>query len=99
TRSYGDWSSDVCSSDLTECRFAVGGPVMKKKTPARQGTKRPRPRRERATLLRLGAGEVEAIQWVIGENGQVSTFCRDAAVELARSEERRVGKVRRCGDG
>src|SRR5207248_8917109 len=39
TRSYGDWSSDVCSSDLGPCRTT--GTL-----PATTGSRSPRPRSE-----------------------------------------------------
>src|SRR5207248_5105323 len=84
TRSYGDWSSDVCSSDLRrEARVRGGALGAGDGCPAAGGRGR----------VRRGAGPV-AGGWRrhagVGGRG----VGRPA---LARSEERRVGKEWRCG--
>src|SRR5699024_12123694 len=84
TRSKRDWSSDVCSSDLWR------SPLVKTV------------RTTFALTLSLGlaalatgcAGAPDENQIVELEHAQES---EDAAVEEARSEERRVGKERRSG--
>src|SRR5207248_5648300 len=63
TRSYGDWSSDVCSSDLTTLTGRLMGPpnTTTTCTALRNGRKEPRPRPEQsahgqrqAQLLQIG---------------------------------------------
>src|SRR5207248_4841384 len=78
TRSYGDWSSDVCSSDLA----SVDGQAVKAE------------KQDDALLVPLTRGENRdrafAVEIVYAENiGSLKSF---TARQIARSEERRVGK-------
>src|SRR5207248_7822935 len=83
TRSYGDWSSDVCSSDLNDMQRLVrtensmvrwmSGVTLKDRRPSEK--------------LRLGLG-IEGVEEVV-RRGRLRWF--------GRSEERRVGKECRCG--
>src|SRR5207248_3624782 len=83
TRSYGDWSSDVCSSDLPTI-FLVA---------------RHRAAQERQGLARLEDGRLPAVNVVhqedaaaqVGDDVFQITAAGQAAL-LGRSEERRVGK-------
>src|SRR5207248_5649623 len=87
TRSYGDWSSDVCSSDL-DSRYA--------KCPQWSSMS------DQTFLLLGGAGlvgsqvaraiarETDAKQIIIA-----SLYQREVRQAIARSEERRVGKESR----
>src|SRR5207248_8427370 len=91
TRSYGDWSSDVCSSDLhlavvPEARGRGAGSALL------------------AEVLRLADGVVfgevregdePSLAWVVAR-GFVEIE-REREVVLERSEERRVGKGCRGG--
>src|SRR5207248_5590972 len=83
TRSYGDWSSDVCSSDLTRAAWlilqhAIGNPPL-----VRRGL----------TLLQGGAskGEVSPLEVAMLED-RIRTFEGRPQRYGTRSEERRVGK-------
>src|SRR5207248_8439609 len=92
TRSYGDWSSDVCSSDLKLLRFKeeIGadpgfvqhGYLFVARSPKALEELREAQRVQHACGLRdaqmISAGEARAINPAIGDD--------------ARSEERRVGK-------
>src|SRR5207244_8344673 len=96
TRLSGDWSSDVCSSDLDDHGRGVGGARVR-------GRGRP--------LHKAGRGGTRVGNRRLGGGGRTvrpSPLLRPfyattperprAAVILARSEERRVGKEggRRC---
>src|SRR5256885_10469214 len=77
TRLQGDWSSDVCSSDLSSYLL-----------PRRMG-------RQRASLSLFTSDWISAEDAVA--TGLAVQQCRpetlvDETIELARSEERRVGK-------
>src|SRR2546421_4615406 len=76
TRSDRDWSSDVCSSDLTVHSVVPDGPAE------RAGVK------AGDTLIELGG--VDPQLWFAGKAGWKKTW-KDGDV-AARSEERRVGK-------
>src|SRR5207248_4143269 len=88
TRSYGDWSSDVCSSDLAGSqRSATGTPAIEP----------PRRKSKRGTLYR---GREGMWSWVAHRITGVLIFfflfahvLDTALVRVSqRSEERRVGK-------
>src|SRR5207248_4978989 len=91
TRSYGDWSSDVCSSDLT-----VGG-----------GTTLPYARSWLSLMSCAGAGKVYRFAQIVAAATLALEISASAAMATAgsreffrahhergglRSEERRVGK-------
>src|SRR5207248_7107710 len=89
TRSYGDWSSDVCSSDLR--RFVAEMPVER-------GARHPEPppglaEGEGAHPLVLNRADR------LVEEGAAEVAMMVAGARLARSEERRVGKEGRSGWG
>src|SRR5207248_6496282 len=96
TRSYGDWSSDVCSSDLCvfAARYIVGGGRADWPAAAAAFTA--------ATLIRhigvaVAAGATVAVIVRIGEAWDGShTGPRPVRHMSNRSEERRVGKARRA---
>src|SRR5206468_9104558 len=83
TRSDRDWSSDVCSSDLTlrevEALIPALAPLMREAMAAHTKTAalRERLRAEQARIALAGGGVLDRAQW--------------------RSEERRVGKEGRAG--
>src|SRR5207248_8975670 len=93
TRSYGDWSSDVCSSDLPEKHLAVSSRILFLAV-----------RLERNKCWKVFA---LAIISGYGNTSDLEQPCRKACLvgssQLAdafdRSEERRVGKECRCGGG
>src|SRR5437867_6866311 len=84
TSSYGDWSSDVCSSDLS----------------GREPGSRPRDGRQRApsraATTPRGAGRASGTCDHVVAN-QHGTAVAESAGRWNRSEERRVGKERRAG--
>src|SRR5437867_5766292 len=80
TRSYGDWSSDVCSSDLDERGVGAGEPARECVDPHRRA--RPGRRGGRSPDLRTRATR------------RTRRDCGGELVE--RSEERRVGKEGGC---
>src|SRR5207248_7712720 len=94
TRSYGDWSSDVCSSDLAE---------MMRSALERAGVE---PKRvgyinAHGTSTPLGdAAETKAIKDVFGDHAYELAVSSTKSVMGhcfgARSEERRVGKEGSC---
>src|SRR5256885_11992984 len=76
TRLQGDWSSDVCSSDLTDLAMKVcGGAAFRKEI----GIER---RFRDARAARVMAPTTDALLDFVGR----------ATLGLPRSEERRVGK-------
>src|SRR5207248_8264787 len=87
TRSYGDWSSDVCSSDLYTDR-AKGFVQAAQSLALREGHQQFGPDHLLKVLIDdpegLAAGLIERAGGRPGD---------------ARSEERRVGKEGRCGGG
>src|SRR5207248_7477845 len=92
TRSYGDWSSDVCSSDLT---FAVsqtapndqGAATTPSAAPAAQEAARPQdPAPRMPPDGKAPAPTVKAPESITTQSN---------APQSSRSEERRVGKARR----
>src|SRR5207248_5690311 len=99
TRSYGDWSSDVCSSDLEAChtegdnRHCLATDTQKNTifSFARDGMGAPE-----EFLLRLGKHFTTSFPWVTGGRwaAEQHTWRR-----IRRSEERRVGKEGRSGCG
>src|SRR3546814_19958605 len=80
-----DWSSDVCSSDLPECRIAR---FLNRQRPQPRGV------RERIARIRIGKrGDVETglgKQTRAVDAGRIE--CAADGPAPARSEERRVGK-------
>src|SRR5207248_8977543 len=91
TRSYGDWSSDVCSSDLETVRILVGRAEVIT------------PELEKAALavvdgtpLPMRPEDVEKVRSRLGRFGEPTLQGLWAALPDAasksRSEERRVGK-------
>src|SRR5207248_3728231 len=89
TRSYGDWSSDVCSSDLGRCRCSIdrirqyraklSGPLLDR------------------IDLQIAMPAVEVARLSSLEPGEASSSVRARvltarAIQAARSEERRVGR-------
>src|SRR5207248_7987518 len=89
TRSYGDWSSDVCSSDLTirQARIALGG----------VGTKPWRAIGAETALVGQPAGPDAyraAAEAALQEARpqRYNAFKVELAKRTLRSEERRVGK-------
>src|SRR5207248_6425229 len=93
TRSYGDWSSDVCSSDLVVASDTPGFIVNRIARPFYG---------EALRILEEGVADVATIDWAMRELGGF----RMGPFELMdfigndvnyRSEERRVGKEERSG--
>src|SRR5207248_7830582 len=82
TRSYGDWSSDVCSSDLTPPRTVVRGEV------------RPRIRTITAFINLDPAQYKQQVAETMTMLRRAKTIfeSRGYQVQTLRSEERRVGK-------
>src|SRR5260221_10071201 len=78
TRSLCDWSSDVCSSDLTR---QVGEPTNTGGGVSCHGEMRARPRPHACDAATLAIGRCSARE-----------VLPKGAVTLERSEERRVGK-------
>src|SRR5437867_7965327 len=85
TRSYGDWSSDVCSSDLSR---TGRGPLTRPR--ARQPAAAPRPEGDRRSSRAARVGTPN-------RTGRGEHPRYHPAVD--RSEERRVGKEWRGGGG
>src|SRR5207248_7777906 len=88
TRSYGDWSSDVCSSDLStrrKCR-ACGRNTGRRSI--RIKTKRP----NRAAPRAQRTPQTTSEQTLPGSPLYESTLHLSSAAPRFRSEERRVGK-------
>src|SRR5437762_7239407 len=86
TSYIGDWSSDVCSSDLARVR----GDEQRRAARAQIGLDRPL-QRARLEAEVLPGGEYAHLVWAEAENPRAA---RDRRV---RSEERRVGKEWRPG--
>src|SRR5205807_4278223 len=88
TRLQGDWSSDVCSSDLTTNasawwqRLAPGSPPEATRSGALGLDRRPKPL---AHPIRTRPNDEEICKHAARE-------ARRAVEQLGRSEERRVGK-------
>src|SRR5207253_3945461 len=91
TRWPRDWSSDVCSSDLTKGRRREAN---MRRTEFIKDTKQ-RLIRRRDALRRALAGDISMLR---SHNEQAVGDEVDAAIatEQSRSEERRVGKEWRC---
>src|SRR5207248_6637441 len=83
TRSYGDWSSDVCSSDLA----GSGGDGRSDEVRGGGGTARVPRGTHPAEDVRDGQQPARGIGWKVERGG---------APAVTRSEERRVGKEWRC---
>src|SRR5207248_8458139 len=90
TKSYGDWSSDVCSSDLSEMQVAGVGQRV--------------PVDVAGAVMRVGSNHVEGGPRPVRPDRQHARRRLDALAprqQGGRSEERRVGKewkTRRAGD-
>src|SRR5207248_4860601 len=89
TRSYGDWSSDVCSSDLVPGNHVEAVELQAEPVVAR--------------AERLLVEEVADVARVVVARDEDDVLALDArelvarvGVLLRRSEERRVGKGCRC---
>src|SRR5207248_4894156 len=95
TRSYGDWSSDVCSSDLKRVSRLVGRDVVQRL--ALRVAKRVY---LAAILIPLGEGDAGGRRIVrAGAPPDAVVVLADALRDgdlRARSEERRVGEEGRC---
>src|SRR5699024_11606131 len=97
-RSKRDWSSDVCSSDLT----TTPSPQARHPVPTTEGVAK---LIEVSQCIGCKACQVACMEWNdlrddIGENVGVYDNPHDLSSEswtLMRSEERRVGKERRDG--
>src|SRR5207245_6752400 len=91
TRCYRDWSSDVCSSDLSErtvgdARFAVGEPD---RGSARAEVETIYPFEHSSLLQRIGVCSIGSHALLL----LFATQFRPAGFIYMRSEERRVGEV------
>src|SRR5207248_7185149 len=90
TRSYGDWSSDVCSSDL------VGRPVPTSPRILSQVSACPDPVRPPSQVSLAAA--ISILGGQAGTRTSCPTGIRSGVrPSCARSEERRVGKEGRWG--
>src|SRR5207248_8339825 len=91
TRSYGDWSSDVCSSDLPPADRVVGVGDLSRRWALGTDVV------PREVVVRIAGGAVGAAKVAVAAAVEGTTGM--AVVVLAaireRSEERRVGKERR----
>src|SRR5207248_4740280 len=87
TRSYGDWSSDVCSSDLE-----TGAPARRLRGRVAAHTVEQRGEEAIGERVRVAAGPEPGVGPVGGREEEER---RGRDVEV-RSEERRVGKEGRC---
>src|SRR5207248_7576727 len=93
TSSYGDWSSDVCSSDLEAIRSSLTKRVLD--LLARLAKDEPQ---KYATFWKeFGAVLKEGIAQDLPNQGAILPLLRFASTHASRSEERRVGKE--GGDG
>src|SRR5207248_6259284 len=96
TRSYGDWSSDVCSSDLAQQRRCGGVGIGAAFEQRLDGV---------VEAGAAGAAVEGAVEEIVGGQQQLAAQALALAVEQAalgaqrgkRSEERRVGKECRSG--
>src|SRR5207248_7352294 len=91
TRSYGDWSSDVCSSDLLALLYEIAA-SERREVCAHVGV----------ALLQLGDGarpEHASDHRGVLRRPPLARGQRVEASTDERSEERRVGKEGRCGGG
>src|SRR5207248_6148739 len=92
TRSYGDWSSDVCSSDLMK-PAAVGAFHSNRSGLHGLGVLYPAVAWRRTELFVFWS----AADGAFCGRRAYSWLCRVANGQMKRSEERRVGKEGRCG--
>src|SRR5437762_5630667 len=95
TRYIGDWSSDVCSSDLKRFAKAAGVPVV-------PGANSEVESAEEAVTEARKIGFPVLLKAAFGGGGRGMRIARTATelekgFETARSEERRVGRVGRSG--
>src|SRR5262249_59579099 len=92
TRLVSDWSSDVCSSDLSLALATIGlYGVMS--YAVSQST------RELGLRMALGAGAAELLRLVVSRGLRLTASGLLLGFGAARSEERRVGKGGRCWGG
>src|SRR5256885_10583203 len=77
TRLQGDWSSDVCSSDLTERRSVLSTPLVQRFAITMTYS----PSRDQPLRLEHESGQQRR-----------QSLTRKCPLKRARSEERRVGK-------
>src|SRR5207248_5724839 len=95
TRSYGDWSSDVCSSDLL--RLLVDGAALAVKAVAGAAVEERKGQHQLRLPARLrngGDGRRIGVVERLHDGREERQVVRP---EVARSEERRVGKEGRGG--
>src|SRR5205814_6346596 len=97
-RCLSDWSSDVCSSDLTLCKLRVEGPdaasFLERLYPNRFGDLRPG--RIRYGVLGSDAGRIMD-DGTIACLGDGQFYVTTTSTGADRSEERRAGKECRTG--
>src|SRR5207248_8791553 len=86
TRSYGDWSSDVCSSDLEEAQDRAGVIVAEQVAAALEGALVT----NAVNIPAIRAEDIEALGPFVPLSAKLGRL---------RSEERRVGKECRAGWG
>src|SRR5690606_40067693 len=81
TRFSRDWSSDVCSSDLTNCHVSSSARTWTQSTPSTD---------TQGSVVGAGSGTPQRTMTLAGSPHAVVP-----CDEVVRSEERRVGKERR----
>src|SRR5207248_7566964 len=97
TRSYGDWSSDVCSSDLCAPVARAAGCELKCITFADLVVVTAK--REGVSLLIRGLRSGADFEYEMEMAGMNATMAPDVQTVFVRSEERRVGKEWRTRGG
>src|SRR5207248_5470236 len=91
TRSYGDWSSDVCSSDLDSLRRVESPPAAEGSKPGKEALQF----RGKEPVAPVDRG-IEAPVALLHVPAPADQEL-DAVVQMSeRSEERRVGNESRC---
>src|SRR5207248_8318917 len=94
TRSYGDWSSDVCSSDLSrKCSTSISWVLPKLPESTHEIEVEHFLDYALAALIRLTPNLSAAQLWQWIQNAREYPWSQP---EEERSEERRVGKEVRC---
>src|SRR5207248_4899041 len=96
-RSYGDWSSDVCSSDLDDV-IRMNGAAPDPAEAHRVCAFADRVRQRAGLQIKAEINITSNFPVAAGLASSASTFAALAlaATSAARSEERRVGKEGRC---